>query len=191
MSTASVLPFQIDFEKSDLRNTSYKTTITTTNDDIRTTDSKKKEVPLIAAGASLHNILYCINEFYNAKKILNWTNGAKLFESIEDIFEDPQDQAFWATLLTTDQSRSLVQFDVFIREYIANKFSNDTKAYRTHKRFLNAIKKTKHLSVHQFVSLVQYHNTNILPLLPGAPTTNASYSADDIKDIIFNSMSEE
>ena len=132
MSTSSVLPFQIDFEKSDLRTTSYKTTITTTNGDIRTTDSKKKEVPLIAAGASLHNVLYCINEFYNAKKILNWTTGVKLFESIEDIFEDPQDQAFWTMILATNNSRSVQQFDTFIKEYIADKFSNDNKAYSTH-----------------------------------------------------------
>ena len=38
---------------------------------------------------------------------------------------------------------------------------------------------------------MQYHNGNILPLLPGAPATNASYSPDDLKDIIFNSMPEE
>ena len=124
-STASVLPFQIEFEKSDLRTTSYKTTITATNGDIRTTNSKKKEVPLIAAGTSLHSILYCVNEFYNAKKILNWTTGAKLFESIEDIFEDPQDQSFWDTILTTNASCLLVQFDIFIKEYITDKFSNE------------------------------------------------------------------
>ena len=96
---------------------SYKTMITKTNGDIRTrTDSKKKEVPLITAGPSLHSILYCVNEFYNAKKILNWTTGAKLFESIEDIFEDPQDQLFWDTILTTNTSRSLAQFHLFIKE---------------------------------------------------------------------------
>ena len=194
MSVSSVLPFQIDFERSDLRTTSYKTTVTTTNAaGAQTTETKKKEVPLIAAGATLHNVLHCINEFYHAKKILNWTTGTKLFETIEDIFEDPQDQTQWATMLTTEPSRSVAQFNVFIKQYIADKFSNDTKAYRTHKRFLNAIKKTKHLSVHQFVSLVQYHNGNILPWLPGAPATaaEASYSSDDVKDIIFNSMPEE
>ena len=191
MSTSTVLPFQIDFEKSDLRMTSYKTTVTTTVDAVQTTETKKKEVPLIAAGATLHNVLHCINEFYQAKKIHNWTNGNKLFQNIEDIFEDPQDRTFWELTLATNPSRSLAQFDIFIKEYIADKFSNDTKAYRTHKRFLNAIKKTKHLSVHQFVSLVQYHNSNILPLLPGAPDANASYSSEDLKDIIFNSMPDE
>ena len=191
MSVSTVLPFQINFEKKNLRTTSYKTTVTTTVNAVQTTETKKKEVPLIAAGASLHNVLHCINEFYNAKKILNWTTGNKLFQNIEDIFEDPQDQTFWEITLSTNPSRSVAQFDVFIKEYIANKFSNDTKAYRTHRRFLNAIKKTKTLSVHQFVSLVQYHNGNILPLLPGAPATEASYSPDDLKDIIFNSMPEE
>ena len=193
MSTTSVLPFQLYFDKTDLRYTSYKTTITTTNGDVQTTETKKKEIPLIAAGASLHNILYCINEFFNAKKILQWTTGAKLFEVIEDNFEDPQDKTLWETLLATDTSRSVAQFGTFLQEYINYKFSEDSKAYRTHRRFLHSIKKTRTLTVHQFVSLVQYHNGTILPLLPGAPAlaADASYSSDDIKDIIFNSMPEE
>ena len=191
MSTTAVLPFQIDFEKSDLRTTSYKTTVTTTVNAVQTTETKKKEVPLIAAGASLHNVLHCINEFYNAKKILNWTTGNKLFQNIEDIFEDPQDQTYWEMTLATNNSRSVAQFDTFIKEYIAEKFSNNTKAYRIHKRFLNNIKKTRTLSVHQFVSLVQYHNRNLLPLLPGAPATEASFPPEEIKDIIFNSMPED
>ena len=191
MSTPSVLPFQIDFEKSDLRTTSYKTTTTTTTGDVQTTETKKKEVPLIAAGSSLHSILYCINEFYNAKKILNWTTGAKLFTNIEDIFEDPQDQIFWQTTLTTDPSRSVAQFNIFIKQYIADKFSNNSKAYRVHKRFLNNIKKTKSLTVHQFVSLIQYHNGNLLPLLPGSPDQDASFTAEEIKEIVFNSMPEK
>ena len=95
MGTTSVIPFQIDFERNVLRTTQYKTTVTTTVDTVQTTETKKKEVPLIPAGASLHAILYCINEFYNAKKVLNWTTGAKLFENIMDIFEDTQDQTFW------------------------------------------------------------------------------------------------
>ena len=191
MSISTVLPFQLDFERSDLRTTSYKTTVTTTVGTVQTTETKKKEVPLIAAGATLHSILYCVNEFYNAKKILNWTTGAKLFSNIEDILEDPQDQTFWETNLTTNPSRSVDQFEIFLKQYIADKFSNDTKAYRTHKRFLLAIKKTKSLSVHQFVSLIQYHNGNILPFLPGAPETNAQFDNDEIKDIVFNSMPQD
>ena len=191
MGTASVIPFQIDFERNDLRTTQYKTTVTTTVNAVQTTETKKKEVPLIPAGASLHAILHCINEFYNAKKVLNWTTGAKLFENITDIFEDPQDQTFWETTLSTNASRSVNQFDVFIKEYINDKFSGDTKAYRNHKKFINDICKTKSLTVHQFVSLVQYHNSNILPLLPGAPADDASISSDDIKHIIFYSMPEK
>ena len=193
----TVLPFQLDFKQADLRTTSYKVQVTTTQNAVQTTETKKKEVPLIAAGASLHTILHCINELYNAKSALHWTTGQKLFEVIEDIFEDPQDKTFWVTLLTTENSRSVAQFNAFIREYINYKFSEDTKAYRTHKRFLTNIKKTKTLTVHQFVSLVQYHNSNILPWLPGVPLDangepqDPSYNADDIKEIIFNSMPQE
>ena len=193
MAASLILPFQLDFEKKDLRVTSYKVTTTTTNPvaNTSTTETKKRDVPIIPAGATHHTILYCINEFYNAKTALKWTSGAKLFENFNDIFEDPQDIAFWEISVATETSTSVATFNTLVKSFISYKFSNETTAYRTHKRFLSNIKKTRSLTVHQFVTLVKYHNSNILPWLPGAPTTDASHSDDDIKDIVFNSMPVE
>ena len=87
----TVIPFLRDFEITDLKITTYKLTTTTRVGNVTTTEQKKYSVPMITAGASKHQIIYCINEFYHAKSSLRWTIGTKLFENILDILGDPSD----------------------------------------------------------------------------------------------------
>lgn len=191
--SSSVLPFLRDFDITSLTKTTYKQTIETTNGNQRTIESKKKEVPVIPAGASKHTILYCITEFYNAKTTLGWTQGTKCFENVLDMFEDPQDRAYWDLLLATDASRSVATFDTFVLRFIKHKFADNSKAWREHRRFLSNIQKTRKLSPHEFAALVQYHNSTVLPLLPGAPDdpTQAIFDDDELKEIILNAMPSE
>ena len=188
--TSSVLPFQLDFEKKNVTKTTYKLTTKTTLNQVETTETKKKEVPIITAGSSEHKTIYCINEFYAAKEALKWTQGPTLFANIIDIFEDPDDKNFWDTACAADNSTSKETFMKHIKDFIQYKLSGNDRAYSQHKRFLLNIKKTKSLTVHQFVQLIHYHNTNILKWLPGAPQdeVDAKFSADEVKEIVINAM---
>ena len=90
-SNQRVIPFERDFDQSDLAKVTYKKTTTTTTgtppNTTSTTETEKVDVPIITAGAPKHIILYCINKYYIAHETLDW-NGAKLFENIKDILSD-------------------------------------------------------------------------------------------------------
>ena len=79
----SVLPFLRDYDVTKLTKTSYKQTVTRKEGKNEITETKKKSIPVIPAGASKHTVIYCISEFRNAAQTLSWVgDGDRLFENI-------------------------------------------------------------------------------------------------------------
>ena len=82
MSLSKPIPFFPDFVAKDLEKLSHKVTVSTTANGSTTTETKKRYIPVIAAGATHHAVLYSIHEFGQTRRALSWTTGAKLFEVI-------------------------------------------------------------------------------------------------------------
>lgn len=194
INSSPILPFVIDFESSKLEKVTFKTTKQSTQvvngETVTTTETKKKEVSIITAGASKHQVLHCLSEFNSARQSLRWTTGPKLFEMIVDILQAHSDRVVWNSKKTAAGSETVNNFTTVTRQFIKHKFSNNTNAYQTHKRFLQQIKKTREHTVSDFISLLNYHNDVILPLLPGAPPTSSEARIDDtdLKFVIFDAM---
>ena len=98
--SSQVLPFTLDFELADLEKVSFKYTRQTTETPENgpatvVTETKKKPVSIITAGASKHQVLHCINELNAAKVSLRWTTGPKLYENIVDILQSHSDITVW------------------------------------------------------------------------------------------------
>eukprot|EP00536_Pseudo-nitzschia_multiseries_P009132 jgi/Psemu1/22405/gm1.22405_g len=122
-------------------------------------ETVKVKVPFITAGASLFQILYTINEFTHAKKALSFTTRPKLIPNVA----------------------------ITINTCINYKFNNIGCILRS-QTFINNIKKTINMTVHQFLSMVTFHNHVIVPLLPRHPAANALINDNNFKSLIFESM---
>lgn len=196
MSAVTVLPFLLDFQTTELKTVHFKTTRTTTVGNETTTESKKKDVPIFTAGASNHQLIYCVNEFIDTSESLQWTTGSKLFENFKDILQGHSDKSTFKAIKATlqadsaDNAETPELFAQVLQKFIFHKFAKNTSCYQQHKRFLQQLKRTKSLSVSDFIGLVKYHNEVVLPLLPGAPEDpeDARMNQDDIKYIVFDAM---
>ena len=177
----------------------HKSSVTTTRpmndcDSAQTTKTKKATIPIPPAGSSEHQIICCLQEFQHAQEQLQWTTGAKLFEAIKDVLRDPSDRHQWDGVCANDKFWSVTTFDAFIKTLIKNcincEFADCMKACRVHQRFLNNVKKTRTLTFHKFVALLQHHDETTLPRLCRAPDAQASCNGNEIKGMVFNSKPE-
>ena len=97
------VPFLPDCELEDFTNASFKATVANTRNvadggTTQTTEQKKAQVPIIPTGATKHQLLHCLQKFKRARSAMQWTNGPKLFESIQDTLENPADAKRWDSL---------------------------------------------------------------------------------------------
>eukprot|EP00536_Pseudo-nitzschia_multiseries_P018848 jgi/Psemu1/57626/gm1.57626_g len=147
------------------------------------------------------SIIYCVIPFkfdFDQESLENiefkhtsTTNGVSetQYDKFADILGDYANRNWWNEYVSAPANRTVENFPTTIDAFITYKFNNSTNAYRCHKRFLNNIKKTTNMTVHQFVStMVTFHNHVILRLLPGHPPTNAAINDEDFKSLIFKSM---
>ena len=100
MADVSFLP---DHEMDDFTNVSFKVTVANTREvtgggTTQTTEQKKAQLPIIPVGATKHQLLCCLQKFDRAKSTMQWTNGPKLFESIQETLENPANVKHWDSL---------------------------------------------------------------------------------------------
>eukprot|EP00536_Pseudo-nitzschia_multiseries_P011553 jgi/Psemu1/29285/gm1.29285_g len=148
----SVIPLKFDFDPESLEKIEFKHT-TKDNGVLETANVK---APLITVGASLLQVLYTINEFLHANKTLSLTQGPKLYDKFSDLLQDYADQSWWDKFVTAQKNQMVTNFANTTNAFINYKFNNNGDAFRGHKRFLNNIKKTTNMTVHQFVSMVTF-----------------------------------
>eukprot|EP00536_Pseudo-nitzschia_multiseries_P008461 jgi/Psemu1/20480/gm1.20480_g len=142
MTSCSVVPFKFDFDpESFFEKIEFKYTSTTNG----VLETVKVKVPLITGGASLFQVLFTINKFSHANKALSLATGPKLYDKFSDLLRDYANQNWWV-----------------INTFINHKFNNNTDVYQCHKRFLDNIKKTTNMTVHQFVPMVTFRNHNLI-----------------------------
>ena len=139
-----------------------------------------------------HQLICRPHKFQRTGIDMQWTAGAKLFEAIQDVPEDPADIDCLDDLCHNDNSQSVATFDAFIENFVKHKFANIMKACMNHQKFLIPIEKPKALTIQEFTSPLQCHNEAILPQLPGAPAeaVEASHDDNEIKNLAFNAMPE-
>ena len=185
--TTGVLPFEYDFDASKL--TTIKHTSSTT-DNAGSTTKTQVTIPELDVGASKMQVIYFVQRFNHARRIMAWTNGPVLFAKFPIHLVSTQDQEWWTTnsLLT---NQTVAGFNDLVKNFIAFKLDN-VDAYDQHLDFLEGIKKPINLSVAQFEALLSFHNT-ILPLLPGAPEDIADARLNDrrYKKILFKAMPKQ
>ena len=139
-----------------------------------------------------HQLICRPHKFQRTGIDMQWTAGAKLFEAIQDVPEDPADIDCLDDLCHNDNSQSVATFDAFIENFVKHKFANIMKACMNHQKFLIPIEKPKALTIQEFTSPLQCHNEAILPQLLGAPAeaAGARHNNNKIKNVVFDTMPE-
>ena len=171
----SSIPFKYDFDANKIKTLTTKKK-TTVGNDVKTVEV---QLPLIGPSCSKFQLIYCVAKFQHAPNTLQWTTGPKLFNKWKQILEDAYNVQIWDQYYASNNfTESVANFWELIQLFISLKFANNMDTYNNHKDYLLAQKKAREMSVHEYILLLQYHNSNVLLVLPGVPLLCA--------DVIFN-----
>ena len=182
---SNILPFEYDFDFAKLVNLK-QTAKDTTNPKIEI--KLQCLIPELPANATKMQVLHFISRFYQASRIMKWTDGTVLFNMFPQHLAGPLDQQWWDLTSANAANQDAATFHSVVNAFVLYKIEHP-HAYDHHRDFLEKLKKPAHMTVNEFVSLLAFHNS-ILPLLPGSPSTDPVNQLPPkiINKIIFKAM---
>ena len=183
----SCIPFKYDFDPNKLKTLTTKKKTTVGTD----TETVEVQLPFIGPASSKFQIVYCVAKFRKASVTLGRTTEPKLFNKWKQLLEDAYDVTLWDQHFTSDNFTEIVaHFWELIQIFISFKFTNNLDTYDNHKDYLLAQKQAREMRVGEFLSLLQYHNSNVLPVLPGALLlrADAKLNEREFKQIFYKGI---